>query len=61
MEIGVGDNGCIVAHPMRYAAIVEHMAHVVTELESVGGGSLSGRSPSGRADGREAGSAFLAA
>lgn len=32
-EIGVGDNGCIVAHPMRYAAIVEHMAHVVTELE----------------------------
>ncbi|WP_281259662.1 hypothetical protein [Mycolicibacterium palauense] len=29
----MGDNGCIVAHPMRYGAIVEHMAHVVTELE----------------------------
>lgn len=29
----VGANGCIVRHPMRYGAMVEHLAAVVTEQE----------------------------
>lgn len=32
-EMQVGDNGCIVRHPMRYAEMVEHLADVVTSVE----------------------------
>lgn len=29
----IGDDGCIVRHVMRYAAMVGHLAQVVTDLE----------------------------
>lgn len=30
---GVGDDGCIVRHPMRYDAMVTHLAEVVSSVE----------------------------
>ena len=33
----IGDDGCVVRHPMRYAAIVTHLAEVVTSVERESG------------------------